>query len=100
MTTIEFVDTPPGVARASHIPMLEEFANALRANPGRWAKYPLSLTATQASSLSCRINAGRKPGTPIIFMPDGKGSFQSIARRGRVYARFVKSTGRQRKRAD
>jgi hypothetical protein len=101
MMTVEFVQAPPskGGSRAPYVadPAMQQFAKALRANPGRWAKWPRKLTPIQARSVSHRLNAGRKPGTPLIFLPDREGSFQGTARNGQVYARFVKSAGRQRK---
>jgi hypothetical protein len=103
--TIEFVEAPPskGGSRAplAGDPVMREFAKALRANPGRWAKWPRILTRQQACSVSHRINAGRKPGTPALFLPGSEGSFQSTARDGVVYIRFVKGdirTGNRRTR--
>lgn len=100
--TIEFVETlPPRAAGGEQYipdPVLADFAQALRDNPGRWAKYPAAdLNATQASSMGTRISMQRRPGTPRVFMPDRAGTFEGTVRSGQLYVRYVKRAGGQRK---
>ena len=99
--TIEFVETLPqkwaGKGWANLDPAVQDWVKALRANPGRWAKYPLKQTELQSRSMGTRISAQRRPATPLLFMPDDEGSFQATVRGHQLYARFVKHTGRQRK---
>jgi hypothetical protein len=100
--TIEFVDTVPPKVVAREIytdPVVVDFVKALRANPGRWAKHPVTApTAQQARSLAYRIKQQCKTrGTPLIFMPDSRGSFQATSRVGTVYVRYVKRAAGQRK---
>jgi hypothetical protein len=101
--TIEFVEVPPGRtglrSPLASDPVMRDFTKALRANPERWAKYPRVLTPEQARSVSYRIKAGRKPGTPAMFLPDSKGSFQAVARNGVVYVQFVPARKPRNRRA-
>lgn len=66
--TVEFVDfDDERTVKGQNDPALAVFADALRAHPGRWAKWPKPLGA--ASSMAVRINypgrRGTRPPAPI-----------------------------------
>lgn len=84
--SFEFVDELPS-RRGPGVtdPILVEFAEALRANPGRWAKYPVELSRGSRAAVSSTItrNAGTCP------KPFRGGGFQSRIVTGVVYVRYV-----------
>lgn len=84
--SFEFVDElPPRRGRNATDPILVEFAEALRANPGRWAKYPVQPSRVSRASVSSAItrNTGTCP------KPFRGGGFQSRIVTGVVYVRYV-----------
>jgi hypothetical protein len=94
MMTIEFVDELPpkqGGFGNNYLPdpIIKEFVTALRANPGRWAKYPVALSREQAFSLGGRIRAQRRPATPLIFLAKG-GCYRATARAGQLYVCWIR----------
>lgn len=78
----DFVDElPPATGKANNRD-LKEFAAELRANPGRWAKYPRPLaTLSSASMTGSLIRNGR-----MASFSDGP--FEAEARLGRLYVRY------------
>ena len=82
---VEFVDELPG-SRAhgrSNVSALIDFADALRANPGRWAKHPTTFgnesTARNTSSVIRRDRSATFPAK----------EFDAETRNGQVYVRYV-----------
>lgn len=53
LSTIEFHDTPPPSARGTHSrsPEMRAFLDLLKANPGKWAKYPHPVSSSMATTL-------------------------------------------------
>lgn len=66
-----------------HDPVVEAFTATLRANPGRWAKYPKPLSMNSASPMARRINQALSPAF-------ADGTFEARTRRGEL---FVRHTG-------
>lgn len=64
MTAFEFVDELPqdGYKQGARPnPVLVKFADALRANPGKWAKWPLEAkTKSALNSIVWQINKGHR----------------------------------------
>lgn len=60
----------------------ERFANALRAKPGIWAKFPSKLKLTTRYSYVTYINSGRLP----AFAEPG---FEAAVRGGELHVRWV-----------
>lgn len=77
MTDFEFVDELPSLRRDDIL--LREFAQALKARPGVWAKYPQDLKAR--ATAASRINTG----VSKVFA-DG---YQATVREGVLYVRAV-----------
>ena len=90
MSEVEFVDKlPPGIGAWDSFSRreAEHFAEALRANPGRWAVHPGGpRNESAARALSSRINRGK-----IAAFAEG---FEAAARQGTVYVRFLKEDQR------
>lgn len=89
MTALAFLKELPAAARlrttaTSH--EVQEFADALRANPGRWAAYPWSgeLTPKSRRSRACDINAGRVTAPRAM-----RCGFEAAVRDGVLYIRYV-----------
>jgi len=61
--------------------LLAEFADVLRANPGRWGKWPKHLSPVSVSSVAARIN--HQTG-PIAL----RGPFEARTSRGVLYVRY------------
>lgn len=63
---------------------LVEFADALRANPGRWAEYPGPIAAASVYARCNQIRNGSLASFPT------KGEFEAAVRERRLYVRAVK----------
>ena len=81
----EFMEELPGKLRRSADPVLVRFAEALRANPGVWAKYPNSLTTASRGNMAFLIKNGRD-NAPVPFRNKG---FEATNRGGTLYVRWV-----------
>lgn len=78
MTTFEFIDElPPKVSRVTPEGLLDQFVVALRAQPGRWAKWPLD-ARNHGSDI--------KRGQMKLFRG---GEFDAICRNGVLYVRYL-----------
>lgn len=85
MSNFKFVDELPqreGYKRGPG-PKYIDFANALRANPGKWAEFPVQpddprLRASRAGA----IRTGRYAGLP-------KDEFETVCRNKVIYVRYV-----------
>lgn len=75
---LEFVDFPPD--RRSN-PIYQEVADALRENPGKWAKWPEEVDQRQALRLVSAINAGR-----VVPMKKG---FRASTRGGTLLVAYL-----------
>jgi hypothetical protein len=66
--------------------LLVEFAEVLRANPGRWGKWPRPLKPSSAGSYAARINRPSKyPDAQPIFR-DG---FEARTRKSELFVRYT-----------
>ena len=87
-TNFEFVDELPeggGGGSRGRTPILRRFAEALRANPRKWAKYPFEFSSPGAAfSTASRINTGKNGCARSLIDPE----FQAQARGCVVYVRF------------
>jgi hypothetical protein len=92
MTKFEFVDKDPRAGTGfKNDPTFQEFADALRANPEQWAKYPLTARIKKTgSSIVYRINRADAL-TPVAFRPDDAGHFQACEADKVIYVRYVKN---------
>jgi hypothetical protein len=85
MTRFEFVDDLPSALNKDNWArkaVLCELAEALRASPGRWAKWPFEPpTRAAASQVVHRIKSGQ--------IPTLKDGFEAVTRDGVAYIRFV-----------
>lgn len=84
MTEFHFVDALPPRKRDGD-PVLREFVDALRAQPGRWAKYPLERTPATAAAIGSNIRSGDRR-APKAFHD---GSFEAQISQKVLYVRFV-----------
>ena len=84
---VEFVDfEQPDRHVKNRDPIIAEFAQVLRANPGRWAKWPKPMAPTSASSMAARINhPERRDWTPQPLRPP---EFEARTSRGVLYVRY------------
>lgn len=84
--SFEFVDELPlkGGNGTTH-PILVEFAEAIRTNPGRWAKYPIELSPRTRASVSSTITRN----VATCPKPFRGGGFQSRIVAGAMYVRYV-----------
>jgi hypothetical protein len=85
MTKFKFVDDlPPATLNNRRSdPLVKEFAETLRGNPGRWSEYPHTFSSNPgASSFAYRVNNGYGP-VPL------RGGFEAVARQGVVFVRFA-----------
>jgi hypothetical protein len=77
---IEFLDElPPSLSGRKRDPVLVEFADALRANPGKWAPYPKPIK--NGGNHAVQINMGRYPTLGI--------GFRAVCRQGTCYVGYV-----------
>lgn len=78
--SIEFVDELPPQRPSpwQRRREIREFADVLRANPGRWAKYPTVLAATSVSTRAHQIRKGALEAFP-------HGGFDATVREGVLY---------------
>lgn len=79
----EFVDDLPPTGRERSA-LIAEFADALRANPSRWAKYPLALSKISAQVYATHINNGNGRGPKDLIS-----GFEAKATRGALFVRFI-----------
>lgn len=89
MTEFEFVDELPGEGRGGarngsgpKSPLLQEFAAALREQPGRWAKWPTSISPKTARSIRSSLASGAFGSLPAT-------EFEAASRKGVAYARWT-----------
>lgn len=99
MTKFEFVEELPGAEdhigrAASPLPLLIEFAAALKTNPGVWAKYPIPVK--MAYTVAWRINTQTDPA--IAFRGDP--GFEAATRKKVLYVRWVKPAPPPRRRTN
>lgn len=83
MTEIEFVDElPTDGSRQTrlHREEMREFANALREQPGRWAKLPWETTELSSRATASRISLGK-----VAAFGTG---YEAVSTRGTVYVRY------------
>jgi hypothetical protein len=84
VTAFEFVDALPN-DRPRRREIIAEFADALRANPGRWAKFPSQPGAqTPMSNIASAINTRKSPRALC------DGTFEAASIKGVCYVRYVK----------
>lgn len=76
---LEFTDEP--VSRGKGNPLYFEIASALRANPEKWAVWPLPTDGRQGHNMAANINLGRLK----AFV----GGFEATVKNGTLYVRFV-----------
>lgn len=88
MTNFEFVDNIPSRGKGGRRvdPVLIEFAEALRDNPGRWAKYPHTPTSQAGASATAHLI---RAGHPSAAKPFRGGDFDAAVRQGVLYVRFI-----------
>lgn len=83
---VEFLDELPVTARKGGgrktDKVLVEFADLLKSNPGKWAKYPKDLSKKSAGTAASTIN-NRKAAS----FRDGK--YEAATRDGVVYVKYV-----------
>lgn len=80
---IEFVDElppPAGPWDGMHRRQVQEWAERLKQNPGRWAIYPWTSTNVAGRALASRISRGKNQ-----TFSEG---FHAVFRRGMVYVRY------------
>lgn len=87
MAEFEFVDElPPKVRRTrgqqSDRDLIAEFAAALRARPGVWAKWPADISVASSPTYRKRIQEG-------VFPAFRNGVFAAAERNGLLYVRYV-----------
>lgn len=82
---VEFVDELPGKSPTPSA-AIAEFADVLREQPGRWAKYPWSdeLADKTRKSRANDINGGH-PTAPVAL----RTGFEGAVREGVMYVRYV-----------
>lgn len=82
----EFLDEPPprGGSRPTD-PRVSALAEALRANPGKWARYPVPLSPGSSYSIATAINR-RRSNAPTALRDGG---FQAVARKDDVYVCYM-----------
>ncbi|TDH48712.1 hypothetical protein E2F47_22715 [Mycobacterium eburneum] len=84
MTNFEFIEGEPPPPDHGRNAMYRAFADALRARPGDWAKWPREpKDANNARTLASNLNAGR-----LTTFATG---FEGRASGATVYARYVGS---------
>ncbi len=83
MTEFKFIEgDPPSIQGHSK---LAAFAEALRANPGKWAEYPTAVTPAVGRNYSAEINKASQK-APKSFQGGG---FEATAPKGVLYVRFI-----------
>lgn len=90
MVNVEFMDElppPVGPWDSLHRREVQEFAEALQRNPGRWAPYPWPQSSDASRSMASRISRGK-----IAAFAE---NFQAISRNGVVYVRYEGDTERE-----
>lgn len=82
--SVEFVDELPALSVTSwKSRRIQEFADALRGTPGRWAKYPFPPGTRKAGyTKASQIRGGTYKAFPV-------GSFEAQYREGAVYVRYM-----------
>lgn len=83
MTSLEFVDMDVRTGDGRSNPLYARIADGLRANPGRWAKWPEVVSGSGVNSLAFRIRKGL-----VKALADG---FQATVRDGILYVRYAGS---------
>jgi hypothetical protein len=80
----EFVDELPSIAKRTdwRKSRIEQFAEALRRNPGKWAKYPMKVSVATARSRAAQINH-------CGYSAFEHGSYEGAVRAGVLYVRAV-----------
>lgn len=85
MSEFKFVELEHRGQRGRPDPLLEEFAEALRSNTGRWAEWPRPISRGSIATTAARIR-NASLGAP---KPLGDGTFDACTRKGIVYVRHV-----------
>ena len=80
----EFVDDLPPTWKERSA-LVAEFADALRANPSRWAKFPLALSESTTRSYATHINARNGSGPKDLI----SGEFEAKSTGGTLFVRFI-----------
>lgn len=84
MTNMEIEWADPPSPRAD--PFYDEFAQALRDHPGRWAKWPkVYKNASSVAAIRKNIADGDRR-APVPFRTDG---WEAVVRQGVLYVRYV-----------
>ncbi len=85
MNDFKFVDDLPHtyIGKAPD-ELLQQFADALKAKPGRWCEWPKTSKPTTLANLVTRINH-LKSACPIAFKTGG---FEARYRNGMLYVRY------------
>jgi hypothetical protein len=83
MSAFEFTDTlPPGIRPGRKpCPVLADFAQGLRARPGKWARWPFPLAPTSAHCLNSRIRRG-------LYVSFAADEFEARTRSRVAYVRY------------
>lgn len=84
MTEFNFIDGDLPEGRRARDPLLTEFADALRANVGKWAEYPVARKVGTLGAISSNINR-RDSRAPKVF----HNGFEARLCGGVLYVRFV-----------
>lgn len=85
MIEFELRDELPFPDRRGHKqpdPLLARFADALRASPGKWGRWPNKLTAASARSGTALVAKGRYRSFPV-------GEFDARTRDGVLWVRYI-----------
>lgn len=82
MSDIEWMDEPPPTERwdSAHRRRVQQFAEQLRQNPGKWTIYPWTSSESSARAMASRISRGK-----VQAFAEG---FQAVSRRGATYVRY------------
>ena len=88
MSGVEFEllsEPPPRGGMRAVDPRVVALAEVLRANPGKWARYPVPLSPGSSYSIATAIN-GRRTNAPKALRDEG---FQAVARKDDVYVCYM-----------
>lgn len=80
-----FFDSVPAKDHSTRRSILERFADALKANPGRWSPWPTKINETSARVYTNGVNTHRGGCPPALRDP----GFEAAHRAGVAYVRYV-----------
>lgn len=81
---VEFVDFPDD-PKPTLAELTAEFADVLRANPGRWAKWPVPMAPRSARTRAAGINHQRQDCPKAVR----GGGFEARTQAGVLYVRYI-----------